>query len=130
MNKILLDTNAYSALRRGDKDILSWLSQADLVFMSVVVLGELHAGFRGGKKRKENVATIDRFISRPTVRVASVNKETSRIFGKLKHDLRLKGTPLPTNDIWIASQCMEKGAVLVSYDSHFDQIPGLQIWDF
>ena len=54
MNKILLDTNAYSTLRRGDKDILSWLSQADLVFMSVVVLGELHAGFRGGKKRKEN----------------------------------------------------------------------------
>lgn len=128
MKKVLLDTNAYTRLLLGDKAVLEVLGRADTVFMSIFVLGELYAGFRGGKREPENRSQLDDFLRRPTVRVLTATLETSDIFGAIKHRLRSAGTPIPINDVWIAAHATESGSRLVSYDRHFSQVAGLLLW--
>ena len=129
MKKVLLDTNAYAKLLRGDENVLSVLAQADVVFMSVIVLGELYAGFRGGNKESKNRAELDEFLRSPTVQVLAASLETSEIFGIIKHRLQKAGTPIPINDVWIAAHASESGSHLVTYDQHFKKIAGLRIWE-
>lgn len=129
MKKILLDTNAYTAFKAGDESILDALGKADTVFMSAIVLGELYAGFRGGRKEAENRSELERFLSRPTVRILHVTQETAEIFGTVKLRLKTAGKPIPINDIWIAAQATESGAFLITYDNHFKNVPGLLLWE-
>jgi tRNA(fMet)-specific endonuclease VapC len=130
MKKILLDTNAYSALLKGDAKVLAAVGEADIVFVSVIVLGELYAGFCGGVKEAENKKLLNGFLSKSTVRIMAVSKETAEIFGVIKQQLKVAGTPIPINDVWIAAHAMENGARLISYDQHFMQIPGVLLWIF
>ena len=129
MKKILLDTNAYGSLLAGNEKILEALSEAEVVFMSVIVIGELFAGFYGGNKFSQNKALLEEFLAKPTVQVLEISRETSEIFGKLKHQLKKAGTPIPLNDVWLAAQALEVGAQFVSLDSHFENVKGLRIWE-
>jgi tRNA(fMet)-specific endonuclease VapC len=54
--------------------------------------------------------------------------ETAEIFGEIKDRLRRAGAPIPVNDLWLAAQAVETGSVLVTYDKHFSQVPGLRLW--
>ena len=128
MKKILLDTNAYTRLLRGDKDTLEALGRADIVFMSVFVMGELYAGFKGGDRESKNRAQLDEFLRRPTVRILTATPETSDIFGAIKHRLKTSGTPIPINDVWIAAHATESGSQLMTRDTHFANVAGLLLW--
>jgi tRNA(fMet)-specific endonuclease VapC len=128
MRKLLLDTNAYTRLFRGDTNVLEALGRADTVFMSVFVLGELYAGFKGGKKETENRNQLDEFLRRPTVRILIATRETSDIFGTLKDRLKKSGTPIPINDVWLAAHAAESGSHLLTYDTHFANVPGILLW--
>lgn len=128
MSKLLLDTNAYTRLFRGDTTVLEALGRADTVFLSVFVLGELYAGFKGGKKETENRHQLDDFLRRPTVRILIATRETSDIFGTLKDRLKKSGTPIPINDVWIAAHAAESGSHLLTYDTHFENVPGILLW--
>lgn len=127
MKKILLDTNAYVRFLLGDKAVLEVLSRAEIVYMSVIVMGELYAGFKGGRKEGENKTILDTFLQKAAVTVLDVGRETSEVFGGIKDSLRKAGTPIPINDVWIAAQSFESGSVLISYDDHFLKIPGLRL---
>lgn len=128
MRAILLDTNAMTALFQGDQAVLEALGKVECIYVSVVVIGELEAGFRGGRRYAENVAVLERFLSKPMVEVLPVLRETSDCFGRIKHALKTKGVPIPINDVWVAAQCMETGSVLVTYDHHFSHVDGLRLW--
>ncbi len=128
MKKILLDTNAYTRLLAGDAFVLHALAEADTVFISIFVLGELYAGFRGGARESQNRSQLKDFMRKPTVRILSANEDTAEIFGKLKHQLKTAGTPIPLNDVWIAAHSLESGSQLITYDAHFTLIPGLLLW--
>lgn len=125
----LIDTNAYTALMRGEDAVASFLDHADVVYLSVIVVGELLTGFKNGKNEKENSRILSDFIKKggKTI-ILPVVYETALRFARIKDALKKRGTPIPLNDIWIAAQCMEKGAVLLSYDTHFEAIDGLLLW--
>lgn len=129
MKKILLDTNAYVRFLCGDEKVLTGLAQADCVYMSVFVLGELFAGFRAGGKEKQNKQILERFLQKSTVMEIEATKDTAEIFGLIKDSLRKSGNPIPINDIWIAAHALETGSVLITYDTHFLAVPGLRLWD-
>jgi tRNA(fMet)-specific endonuclease VapC len=129
MKRIILDTNAYAHLFKESPFVLNALNRADEVYMSVIVLGELYTGFYGGSKFDKNVRDLDEFLSDPAVHIIEIKEDTSEIFGKLKHELTVKGTPVPINDIWIAAQCIEIGSILVTFDSHFDNFPQVRLWE-
>ena len=129
MKRILLDTNAYARFFGGDEEVLGVLGEAETVYLSAIVVGELFAGFRGGSKFRENRIQLSRFLQKPTVRELEVTTETAEVFGQVKDTLKRAGTPLPMNDVWIAAQAIETGSVIVTYDEHFNKVPGLRIWD-
>lgn len=128
MKNILLDTNAYSALRKGDIDIFDIICGAETIYLSSVVMGELYAGFFNGTQTRKNIKELYAFLDKSPVTAAFVTDETAEIYGRLFTQLKRNGTPLPLNDIWIGAQVMELGAVLISYDKHFQKIAGLRIY--
>ncbi len=127
--KILVDTNAYSGLMKGDSNILSVLNKSDIVYFSVIVMGKLKAGFKGGTKEKENESILADFLAKSTVRTIDVTIQTAQIFAELKHSLKTSGTPIPINDVWIASHAIETGSQLLTYDKHFQQVSGLRLYN-
>lgn len=123
--KVLLDTNAYSAFRRGHELVAEQVRISEEVLLSIVVVGELLFGFRNGSRYEENARALRSFLEDPNVCLLPVTWDTADLFGRLSAELRKKGRPIPTNDIWIAAQAMESSAGLISSDPHFGHIDGL-----
>jgi tRNA(fMet)-specific endonuclease VapC len=123
MSRYCLDTVAYSHFKRGEPRIVALLDRAEWIGVPVTVLGELFAGFERGKQKSRNIAELDEFLSAPAVEVLPVDRRTAEIFGAMVADLRERGRPLPTNDIWIAAAAARAGATLVTWDAHFRDIP-------
>ncbi len=129
MNKIVLDTNGYISYLSGDKNILYSLVEAEIIFMSIFVLGELLTGFKGGNREKDNLAILRTFLNKPGVSVLNASTDTADYFALIKNNLKKAGTPIPVNDIWIAAHTMQTGSMLITYDRHFKYIPGLRLWE-
>jgi tRNA(fMet)-specific endonuclease VapC len=125
--RILLDTNAYSELKRGHEGVARLVRGSDEVLLSTVVAGELLYGFRNGTRFANNRRDLDAFLASPYVTLVPVSMATADRFSRIVLGLKAKGKPIPTNDIWIAAQAMETGAELVSFDRHFDAVDGLAI---
>ncbi len=126
--KLLIDTNAISRLFAGDKQIAAALAQADTVFLSVFVLGELLTGLYGGKKEKENLAYLRNFLHKPTVKLLTADAETADYFARLKNRLAAMGKPIPINDVWIAAHALQSASSLLTFDAHFNHIIGLRLY--
>jgi tRNA(fMet)-specific endonuclease VapC len=127
MIRILLDTNAYSAFKRGDARIVDSIARADEILISVPVLGELRVGFKAGTMEKRNLDELEAFLSARRVSVPAITEQTALFYAEIYSGLKRQGTPLPINDVWIAACTVESGAVLISDDAHFKRIPGLFI---
>jgi tRNA(fMet)-specific endonuclease VapC len=123
MTRVLLDTSAYSALRRGDDRLRAPLSAAQQVLVSPVVLGELLAGFEKGSRSAKNRAALEEFLEAPRVEVAPIDRETAERYATLHDYLRLQGRPIPSNDLWIAATAFQHGLRLLTLDAHFKRLP-------
>jgi tRNA(fMet)-specific endonuclease VapC len=124
--KLLPDTDAYSAMRRGDADVERHIRQAEEIMFSVIVLGELLFGFRNGSRFRANLSRLESFLHKPSVVVLPVTSRIADRFGMISTELRTKGKPIPSNDIWIAAHALELRATLLSFDRHFGAIEGLE----
>ena len=127
MNKLLIDTNIYVAFKRNDQAVVQLLRQAASIALNTVVLGELLAGFRGGTRETENRRELDLLLDSPRVTILPVDEGTADFFALLFNQLKNQGTPIPTNDIWIAASTLQHGLALASLDTHFSKIAGLNI---
>lgn len=125
--KRLLDTNAYVALKRGHEGVAGLIREATSVELSMVVIGELLFGFRNGKQHERNRRELDEFVGHARVKILPVTWTTADRFGRIAAALRKAGTPIPSNDIWIAAHTFESGGELVSFDNHFASVAGL-VW--
>lgn len=125
--KLLLDTNAYSALARGNTVLAEYVQSAEQIMLSSIVAGELLHGFRCGSRLDTNLRQFDSFLARPFVQLIPVGLTTADRFSRIMAALRAKGRPIPTNDVWIAAHATETGAELITRDRHFGEIDGL-VW--
>lgn len=123
--KLLLDTNAYTAMKRGDPVVVQQLREASAICLSTIVVGELLHGFRSGNRYDTNLMELQALLDHPLCSLVTVDWDTAWHFGRIAADLRRKGRPIPTNDIWIAAQCWQTGATLLSADGDFAHIDGL-----
>lgn len=129
MKKIVLDTNAYTKLLAGAKEVFNAVAIAEVVYMSIFVLAELYTGFKGGSKERHNKEILNNFLNKSIVKILNGTNETAEIFASVKNQLKQAGKPIPINDAWIAAHALETGSVLVTYDEHFKYIGGLRVWD-
>jgi tRNA(fMet)-specific endonuclease VapC len=127
--KVALDTNRYRDLCEGDEEVVRLLENAASIHVPLIVIGELRAGFALGRKGRENEAVLQRFLMKPGVEVLYPGDATTHHYASLFRQLRQQGTPIPTNDLWIAALVLERDLVLCSRDEHFRHVPQLTMAD-
>jgi tRNA(fMet)-specific endonuclease VapC len=120
--RALLDTSAYSAFMRGHEEIKNAMQRVDDVYVSATILGELQAGFLRGTHRRKNERELETFLASSRVHVVDVDRETATRYAVILNALRKAGTPIPTNDIWIAASAMQHGLSIVTTDAHYRHV--------
>jgi tRNA(fMet)-specific endonuclease VapC len=127
MNDIIVpDTNAIITLFKGSRLIAGMLGVDKTVIIPAIVCGEFEAGAQGTTKRERVAMTaFNGLLSLDHVSVLPVTRRTGRIYAQLFIGLKKAGTPIPTNDIWIAASALECGGLLLTNDHHFHHIPNL-----
>ncbi len=130
MRRILIDTNIYAAFKRNDPLVVEILRTVDYIGMSVIVLGELYSGFKGGDRERKNRVELERFLDSSRVEILPVDDEVAEYYSKIYWLLKGKGKPIPTNDIWIAATAIKNGLFLLSYDDHFKEIENLYLYNW
>ena len=115
--RYLLDTNIVIALFSGERPVEQALLTAEHVFIPVIVAAELYFAAANSGRPHANRELIDRFLEGRTV--LSCDLAVAREYGRLKRMLKVQGTPLPENDLWIAAIARHFDVTLVSRDSHF-----------
>jgi tRNA(fMet)-specific endonuclease VapC len=121
--KLALDTNAYSAAARGEPRSVALVQAASHVYLPFVVLAELRAGFAAGTLGRRNEALLARFLSSPRVSVVYADEQTTHHYANVFAQLRRQGTPIPTNDVWIAAIVLQHDLALLTSDAHFSNLP-------
>jgi tRNA(fMet)-specific endonuclease VapC len=123
VNRILLDTSAYAAFMRGEPEAVVAIREAEEIYLSAVVLGEMLAGFLSGERHAKNQTELARFLASPRVSLIDVDEGTAERYAVIFTTLRKAGTPIPTNDLWIAASAMQYGLRVLTRDSHFAKVP-------
>lgn len=126
--RIAIDTNRYVDFAKGLPEAVERVRRAEEIVVPFVVLGELRAGFAGGTRSGENERNLVRFLNSRRVDVVFADEDTTHHYARLFHQLRRQGTPIPTNDLWIAALVVQHELHLFARDTHFDhlaQIPRL-----
>ena len=122
---ILVDTNRYTDFAKNDPSAVSRFLAADLIAVPFVALAELRAGFRNGSLIAQNESRLERFLRNAKVRVLFADDQTTMVYAGIYAQLRRQGTPIPTNDIWIAALAVQHSLPLYTRDRHFDGIQNL-----
>jgi tRNA(fMet)-specific endonuclease VapC len=125
--RLAIDTNRYRDLCDGKREVVERLETAEAIYMPFVVLGELRAGFAAGTKGQANERALHRFLAQPGVEVLQSTEATTRSYAGLYRQLRAQGTPIPTNNLWIAAIVLEHGLALYTRDEHFRTLPQLDL---
>lgn len=127
MNTILLDTNAYVAFKQGQADAVEIVQRALNLAISSTVLGELLAGFAVGAREAKNRVELQQFLASDRVHILMVDDGTATYYATVYRNLRQKGRPIPTNDMWIAASALQHGYALFSHDGHFRAVDNLLV---
>jgi tRNA(fMet)-specific endonuclease VapC len=125
--RLLVDTSAYSGFMRGHPEIKVAIQEADEIYVNSIVLGELGAGFIKGGRRRKNEAELKRFLGSPRVNLVDVTENTAERYAVILNSLWQAGTPIPTNDIWIAASAMEHGLQVLTTDDHYQKVPQILV---
>ena len=125
MNRILIDTNIYSRAMHGDSSVIMVLRQARHIGISAITIGELLSGFRGGNREQENRYELGQFLDSPRTCLYPLDENTAEYYSLVLNRLKEQGTPIPTNDVWIAATAFQYGLPLYTFDKHFSYIAGL-----
>jgi tRNA(fMet)-specific endonuclease VapC len=124
--KVLLDTNIVSALFKDDPAVHERLRERPRVLVSAVVLGELYYGAQKSTRLAKNLRQINRFLIRAMVLKSDAS--TAYEYGLIRNELRIKGRPIPENDIWLAAHARQHNLTLISRDRHFAEVENLR-WE-
>lgn len=117
---MILDTNVYSALKKGDPQTLETLKQAEVWALPLPVAAELRYGFKKGERTEYNEQILENFLARPEAHLLMPAYGTSQYYAELAHTAQLAGRSLSQNDIWIAALALETGDTLVTFDKDFE----------
>jgi tRNA(fMet)-specific endonuclease VapC len=123
--RVALDTNRLTDLFQGDESLAETLATCEEVWIPLVVLAEIKAGFLGGAQSHRNEALLRALLTRETVGVLLPDRDTAEHYARLFVQLKRAGTPAPDNDLWIAAMTLQHDLVLITRDQHFHRIPQL-----
>jgi tRNA(fMet)-specific endonuclease VapC len=120
---VILDTNALSAAADGDPSVIEILARTDQVAIPVIVLGEYRYGIAQSRNRIIYTNWLNGLLN--DCLVLDINEPTTHDYAEITQELKRKGKPIPSNDLWIAALCRQHSMHLLSRDQHFDLVTGI-----
>ena len=123
--RIAIDTNRYRDFCAGVSEAVERFAAAREIHLPFVTLAELRTGFLCGSSGHSNESVLIRFLNRPRIRLLYPDEDTTHHYARIYAQLRRQGTPIPTNDLWIAALVIQHDLLLYSRDAHFDRLPQL-----
>ena len=93
----MLDTNIISGWLKGEAAIADKIDKAEVVYIPIIVIGELYYGASFSTQVAKNVSNIKALTDRYPL--LSLDEQTTIEYGNIKSTLRKKGKPIPENDI-------------------------------
>ncbi|MBV9788145.1 MAG: type II toxin-antitoxin system VapC family toxin [Chloroflexi bacterium] len=127
MKDILLDTNAYAAFKQGQAEIVDIVRRASRIGINSVIVGELLAGFAAGSRQAKNRSELQQFLAAHRVVLLTLDEVTADYYATVYSNLRSKGRPIPTNDMWIAASALQHGFAVCTKDGHFKHVDGILV---
>ncbi len=121
---MILDTNGLSAVAEGDRALEPILRKAAQVAIPVIVLGEYRYGILQSRERNRYEQWLSEYLAK--FRILDIDEQTTISYAAVRMELKRAGTPIPSNDVWIAALCRQHSLPVVSRDRHFDAVPGLK----
>jgi tRNA(fMet)-specific endonuclease VapC len=125
---VILDTNGLSAVAEGEAAMGPILRQAVQIAIPVIVLGEYRYGISHSRNRNHYEQWLARYLSK--FRILDVDERTTISYSEIRTELKKIGTPIPSNDVWIAALCRQHSLPIVSRDRHFDLVLGIRRLDW
>ena len=122
---VLLDTSVVIPYLKGDAAIRQQIQAIPILYLPMIVVGELYCGAYTSKHQARVLQEIKNFLT--GVVMLGQSETTAEYYGQIRAELAKAGTPIPENDIWIAALAREQGMPLVTRDAHFQRISGLNI---
>ena len=119
---MILDTNALSAAAENDRGVVAVLARAQEMALPVIVLGEYRHGIAQSRHRAMYESWLTGLLN--DCIVLDIQEPTTHHYAEIALELKRKGKPIPTNDIWIAALCRQHSLPLLSRDTHFDLVAG------
>lgn len=123
--RILIDSNRFIDFCAGEQAVVDAFERAALLVVPFIVLAEIRVGAQSIKRGDAQARVLGELLQQPGVRVAHSSDATTYHYAALYDRLKKAGTPIPTNDLWIAALAIEHSLVLYSRDAHFDRLPGI-----
>ncbi len=123
--RILIDSNRFIDFCAGEEAVVDVFEQAALLVVPFIVLAEIRVGAHSVKRGNAQVRLLGELLQQPGVRVAHSTDTTAHHYAALYARLKKAGTPIPTNDLWIAALAIEHSLMLYSRDAHFDRFPDI-----
>ena len=124
---LVLDTSAYSNFLNNKHDLHRFINSTNSIYLPLVVLGELKSGFLNGNKLKQNEDLLFEFLDASNVKILEITEKSAQIYAEISFHLRKAGTPIGTNDMWIAAICIENKLPLLTLDADFSKVKGLEL---
>jgi tRNA(fMet)-specific endonuclease VapC len=122
MTPVMLGTSPCSAFMRGDSEVKLALQRAEEIHLNPDILGELPAGFTRGKQRRKNERELQASLGLPHVNVLYVDEDTAEIYAAILVSLWRDGTPIPSNDLWVAACAMHHGLRPLTIDAQYQRV--------
>ncbi len=123
--KLVVDTNAFIAYRSGIPAAVELLNGADVLFLPVIVYGELLYGAANSSQSKNNLEAVELFAAHSVL--VPVDDQVARHYAEVRIALKKTGKPIPENDLWIAAICKKLDLPLITQDEHFNFVVGLRV---
>jgi tRNA(fMet)-specific endonuclease VapC len=125
---LILDTNALSAAADGEPAAMEVIAKAERLSVPVIVLGEYRLGIAQSRHRREYESWLQQWVA--TVTILEIDEETTYYYAAIGVELKRKAKPIPANDLWIASLCLQYALPVVSRDRHFDLVASVRRVDW
>jgi tRNA(fMet)-specific endonuclease VapC len=121
---VILDTNGLSALVEGEPSLEPVLRKAEHLAIPAIVLGEYRYGIWHSRNRQDYQQWLQQYL--PYFRILDIEDRTTIPYAAVRTELKRAGTPIPSNDVWIAALCRQHCLPIISRDHHFDLVPGIK----
>ncbi len=129
--KYMLDTNMCIYAQKKNPNVLEKIRENlhDGLTISVVTLAELEYGVQASTNPEKNTIALLKFLS--IVDILPFESAAASEYGKIRAELRRKGTPIGNMDMLIAAHAKVENLIVVTHNTHeFERVEGLQLDDW